>query len=49
MAQMFLKERAKKREEHHKKEHHRPREESVGGEREKRSLLNRLRGRRDKS
>ena len=37
----FLKEQVKK-------EHHRPREERVGGERKKRSLLNRLRGRRDR-
>ena len=37
----FLKEQVKKRE--HQKEHHRPREE-----REKRSLLNRLRGHRDR-
>jgi hypothetical protein len=44
----FLKEQVKKREEHQKKEHHRPREERVRGEREKRSLWNRLRGRRDK-
>ena len=44
----FLKEQVKKREEHQKKERHRPREERVGGEREKRSLLNRLRGRRDR-
>jgi hypothetical protein len=44
----FLKEQVKKREEHQKKEHHRPREERVGGEREKRSLWNRLRGRRDR-
>ena len=44
----FLKEQVKKKEEHQKKEHHRPREERVGGERKKRSLLNRLRGRRDR-
>jgi hypothetical protein len=44
----FLKEQVKKREEHRKKEHCRPREERVRGEREKRSLLNRLRERRDR-
>ena len=43
----FLKEQVKKRE-HQKKDHHHPREERVGGEREKRSLLNRLRGHRDR-
>ena len=43
----FLKEQVKKREEH-QKERHRPREERVGGERKKRSLLNRLRGHRDR-
>ena len=47
MERMFLKEQVKKREEQ-QKEHHRPREERVGGERGKRSLLNRLRGRRDR-
>ena len=44
----FLKEQVKKREEHQKKEHHRPREERVGGERGRRSLLNCLRGHRDR-
>ena len=48
LERMFLKEQVKKREEHQKKEHHCPREERVGGEREKRSLLNRLRGHRDR-
>ena len=41
----FLKEQVKKREEQQKKEHHHQREERVRGEREKRSLWNRLRGR----
>ena len=44
----FLKEQMKKREEQQKKEHHHQREERVRGEREKRSLWNRLRGRRDR-
>ena len=44
---IFLKEQAKKREEH-QKEHHRPRDKRVGGERKKISLLNRLRGHRDR-
>ena len=44
MERTFLKEQVKKREEQ-QKEHHRLR---VGGERGKRSLLNRLRGRRDR-
>ena len=35
----FLKEQVKKREEHQKKERHRPREERVGGEREKEITL----------
>ena len=43
----FLKEQVKKREEQ-QKEHHHQREERVRGEREKRSLWNRLRGRRDR-
>ena len=38
----------KKREEQQKKEHHHQREEGVRGEREKRSLWNRLRGRQDR-
>ena len=42
----FLKEQVKKREEQQMKEHHHQREERVRGEREKRSLWNRLRGRR---
>ena len=44
----FLKEQVKKREEQQKKEHHHQREERVRGEREKRSLWNRLRGHRDR-
>ena len=44
----FLKEQVKKREEQQKKEHHHQREERVRGEREKISLWNRLRGRRDR-
>ena len=44
----FLKEQVKKREEQQKKEPHHQGEERVGEEREKRSLLNRLRGRRDR-
>ena len=44
----FLKEQVKKREEQQKKEHHHQREERVRGEREKRSLWNRLRGRQDR-
>ena len=43
----FLKEQVKKREEHRKERHH-PKEERVGGEKEKRSLLNRLRVRQDR-
>ena len=42
----FLKEQVKKREEHQKKERHQ--EERVRGEKEKRSLLNHLRGRQDR-
>ena len=45
---IFLKEQVKKREEQQKKEHHHQREERVRGEREKRSLWNRLRGRQDR-
>ena len=44
----FLKEQVKKKEEQQKKEHRHQREERVGGERKKRSLWNRLRGRRDR-
>ena len=44
----FLKEQLKKREEQQKEEHHYQREERVRGEREKRSLWNRLRGRQDR-
>ena len=45
----FLKEQVKKREEQQKKEHHHQREERVTrGEREKRSLWNRLWGRRNR-
>ena len=44
----FLKEQVKKREEQQMKEHHHQREGRVRGEREKRSLWNRLRGRRDR-
>ena len=44
----FLKEQVKKREEQQKKEPHRQREERVRGEREKISLWNRFRGRRDR-
>ena len=43
----FLKEQVKKKEEQ-QKEHRHQREERVGGEREKRSLLSRLRGRRNR-
>ena len=45
----FLKEQVKKKEEQRKKEHHHQREERVTrGEREKTSLWNRLRGRRNR-
>ena len=45
----FLKEQVKKREEaEQQKEHHHQREERVRGEREKRSLWSRLRGRQDR-
>ena len=45
---IFLKEQVKKREEQQKKEQHHQREERVRGEREKRSLWNRLTGRRSR-
>ena len=45
---IFLKEQVKKREEQWKKGHHHQREERVRGEREKRSLWSRLRGRQDR-
>ena len=45
---IFLKEQVKKREVQQQKEHHHHREERVRGEREKRSLWSRLRGRRDR-
>ena len=43
---IFLKEQVRKREEQQKEHQHHQREERIGGEREKRSLWNRLTGRR---
>ena len=46
---IFLKEQVKKREEQQQNEHHHQREERVKGEREKRSLWNRLSGHGDRA